>query len=111
MEIKEKSKTENVLKYDGPTSLKKIEARLLEIEHEKPMRIHNAKENYSGSIDDEIEADDIGYLDVEKAQLQLKRQFILDERNSWKAKSVWNVVVPIIASVITAYLVSLFVMR
>ena len=99
-------KKENVLKYDGPTSLKKIEARLLEIEHEKPMRIHNAKENYSGGIEDEIEADDIEYLDVEKTRLQLKRQFILDERNSWKAKSVWNVIVPIIVSIITAFVVS-----
>jgi len=103
-------KKENVLKYDGPTSLKKIEERLLEIEHEKPMRIHNARENYSGSIKDEIEADDIAYLNVEKTQLQLKRQFILDERNSWKAKSIWNVVVPIVVSVITAYLVSVLVM-
>lgn len=107
MEVKPKPNEENVLKYTGPTSLNDIEARLLEIEHEKPMRIYNARENYSGSIDDEIEADDIGYLDVEKTQLQLKRQFILDERNGWKAKSVWNVVVPIIVSVITAYLVSL----
>ena len=102
-------KKENVLKYAGPTSLKKIEERLLEIEHEKPMRIHNAKENYSGGIDDEIEADDIEYLDVEKTQLQLKRQFILDERNGWKAKSIWNVIVPIIVSIITAYVVFVLV--
>lgn len=104
-------KKENVFKYDGPTSLKKIEARLLEIEHEKPTRIHNACENYSGNIDDEIEANDIAYLDVEKAQLQLKRQFILDRRSSWMAKSIWNVVVPIAVSVVTTYLVSVFVMK
>lgn len=109
--MKPKQTEENILKFTRHTSLKKIEARLLEIEHEKPMRIHNAKENYSGSIDDEIEAGDIRYLDVEKTQLQLKRQFILDKRNGWKAKSVWNVIVPIIVSVITTYLVSLFVMR
>src|SRR3989344_1573536 len=83
---------ENVFKYSGPSSLKDIEARLLE-------------------LDDEIEADDIAYLDIEKTQLQLKRQFILDERNSWKAKSVWNVVIPIAVSIITAYLVSVLVMR
>ena len=111
MEIKQKQNEKNVLKYDGPTSLKKIEERLLEIEHEKPMRIRNAEENYFGSIDDEIEADDIKYLDVEKTRLQLKRQFILDGRNGWKAKGVWNIVVPIVVSVITAYLVSVFVMR
>ncbi|OHA44245.1 MAG: hypothetical protein A3G04_01770 [Candidatus Taylorbacteria bacterium RIFCSPLOWO2_12_FULL_44_9] len=102
---------ENVFKYSGPSSLKDIEARLLELDAEKSARIHNAKEDYSGSIDDEIEADDIAYLDIEKTQLQLKRQFILDERNSWKAKSVWNVVIPIAVSIITAYLVSVLVMR
>jgi len=109
MEMKPKSNEENVLKYTGPSSLTDIEARLLEIEHEKPMRLHNAKENYSGTVDDIIEADDITYLDVEKAQLQLKRQFILDERNGWKAKSVWTVAVPIIVSIITAYVVSVLV--
>src|SRR3990167_11233174 len=96
-------KKENVLKYAGPTSLKKIEERLLEIEHEKPMRIHNAKENYSGGIDDEIEADDIEYLDVEKTQLRLKRQFILDKRESWLPKTIWNFIIPIIVAIITAY--------
>lgn len=102
-------KKENVLKYTGPTSLKGIEDRLLEIDHEKPMRIHNAGENYSGSINDEIEGDAIEHLDVEKNQLQRKLQSILDERNGWKAKSVWNVVVPIIVSIITAYVVSMLV--
>ena len=80
----------------------------MEIEHEKPMRIHDAKENYSGSIDDEIEADDIKYLDVEKTQLQLKRQFILDQRHSWKVEAL-RYVATIVVSVITAYLVSVSV--
>lgn len=97
------------MKYTGPTSLKAIEERLLEIEHEKPMRIHNSKENYSGSIEDEIEAADIDYLDVEKAQLQLKRQFILDNRSSWLAKSIWNVIVPIVVSIITTYIISVLI--
>ena len=50
-------------------------------------------------------------LQDELKKLEIKRQFILDRRNSWVAKSVWNVVVPIVISVITAYLVSVFVMR
>lgn len=100
----------DILKYTGPTSLREIEDRLLEIEHEKPMRIHNASEDYSGSFEDEIEADEISYLDVEKKQLQFKRQFILDQRNDWKSKSFWSVIIPIIVSVTTAYLVSTFVL-
>ena len=100
---------ENVFKYDGPTSLKKIEERLLKIEREKPTRIYNARENYSNTIDDQIEADNIEYLDAEKAQLQLKRQFILDERSNWKAKSIWNIIIPIIVSIITAYCVSMLI--
>lgn len=96
---------ENMFKYTGPILLKDIEARLLEIEHEKPMRIHIAEEYYS-TINDKIKADEIAYLDVEKTKLQLKRQFILDERNGWKAKSIWNIAVPIIVSIITAYIVA-----
>ncbi|MCH7605273.1 hypothetical protein IID24_04780 [Patescibacteria group bacterium] len=105
MEVKSKSnKEENVLKYVGPSSLKEIEARLLEIAHEKPMRIHNLRENYSGSTEDVIEGIDIAYLDTEKLQLQLKRQFILDERNGWKAETL-RYIATIVVSVITAYLV------
>ena len=96
---------QNAFKYTGYSSMKKIEERLLEIEREKPMRIYHARENYSGSMEDEIEADDIKYLGVEKTQLQLKRQFILDRRNGWKAKGIWDIALPIVASVITAYLV------
>lgn len=95
----------NELEYTGPTSLKKIESRLLEIEHEKPMRIHNASENYSESIEDEIEASEIKYLDVEKTQLQLKRQFILDKRQGWKAKILFSII-PVIATAIITYLIS-----
>ena len=98
---------ENPLKYSGPTSLKKIETRLLEIEHEKPMRIYNLEQENTGSDEDMEEAENIDYLDVEKNKLQLKRQFILGRRDNWKAKSLWNVIVPIIVSIITAYMVFL----
>ena len=70
--------------------LKNIEKRLLEIEQEKHI----------------LEFDT---TDAEKVSLQLKRQFILDARNGWKTKGIWDVVVPIAVSVITAYLVSIFV--
>lgn len=99
-------KEEKAFKYTGPSSLKDIEERLLEIEVEKPARIHNATENYSEDIDAVIEVQDIKALDDEKSQLQLKRQFILDNRHGWKARVFWSIIAPIIVAIITAYLVS-----
>jgi hypothetical protein len=93
MEIKLKPNEINEFKYDGSTSLKNIEDRLLEIEHEKE----------AGVI--------INKLTVEKEQLRLQRQFILDRRNSWKAKSVWNIIVPIVVSVMTTHLLSLMMRK
>jgi len=92
-----------------PVSLEDIEKRLLEIDEEKARRAHNLKENYTNSIEDIIEADDIDYLDIEKVKLQFKRQFILDKRGSWKAKVLWGIISPIIVATITAYLVSVFI--
>lgn len=86
-------------------SLEAIEKRLLEIEEEKPRRIHNLSEDFSNSEEDYIEGLEIGWLDNEKALLQLKRQFILDRREGWKARIVWNILVPIVVAVITAYVV------
>ena len=45
-------------------------------------------------------------LQIEKAQLEKELQFILDERNSWKSKIIWNIIVPVIVSVVTAYIVT-----
>lgn len=91
-------------------TLAQIEERLLVIEYEKPRRIHNAQENPSGDEWDQImEADEIAHLDVEKAQLQLKRQFIIDRRESWLPKTIWNLIVPIIAAIITAYITAALV--
>lgn len=87
-------------------SLKEIEKRLLEIEEEKPRRIHNARDNNPGGIEDEIEALDIQFLDIEKSQLQLKRQFILDRRDSWKYRVIWNIIAPVVVALVTAYAVA-----
>ena len=90
-------------------SLKEIEKRLLEIEEERPRRLHNLKENYSNSLNDEIAGINISYLDVEKARLQMERRFALDKRNNWLARIIWSGVVPIIVAVITAYLVTILI--
>ena len=101
-----KKDRESIFKYTRPFALKEIEERLLEIDAEKSARSYGAAKNIIQAIKD---GDDIKYLDVEKTRLQLKRQFILDRRNSWKAKSIWDVVVPIIVSIITAYVISVLV--
>ncbi|MDP3735460.1 MAG: hypothetical protein Q8R39_03465 [bacterium] len=106
MEIE--SKEQNIFKYKGPASLKAIEERLLEIEHEKPYRIFNLKEYYSASIEDFIEGEDIEFLNVQKTQLQLKRQFILDKRESWLPKTIWSFLVPIVLAIIAAYITTIF---
>lgn len=85
-------------------NLKNIEKRLLEIDEEKSRRTHNLKENYSNSIDDEIEFQEIKYLDVEKEKLQMMRQFILDKRENWKFKIIWDICAPIIVSLFVWYL-------
>ena len=90
-------------------TLTQIEEELIVIEEEKHRRIHNAKEDYSGSLDDMMEADEIDYLDVKKAKLKLMRQFILDKRHNWKTRIFWGIIAPIIVATITAYLVSVFI--
>lgn len=90
-------------------SLADVEKRLLEIDTEKASRIHNLQENYSASVKDYIEELDIDYLDIEKQQLQLRRQFLLDRMNGWKLKLLFVILTTIISPVITAYLVSVLV--
>jgi hypothetical protein len=100
--------------YDLRLTLAQIEERLLVIEYEKPRRIHDLKEGGPPSrgngwmLDLIMEEDGIDWLDVEKAQLERKRQFILDRRNSWRAKLIWSFVMPIVVSIITAYAISIW---
>ena len=94
---------------DISLNLTSIEKRLLEIDEEKTERTFNLKENYTNSIENIMEADDIAYLDIEKGKLQLMRQFILDRRNNWKARVFWSIVAPIIVATIVAYLTSVLI--
>ena len=61
-------------------SLEDIEKRLLEIEQERPIRVHNASENYSGSWEDELEAMDITQLDVEMSFIEQEDLLQLTEK-------------------------------
>ncbi|OGH12272.1 MAG: hypothetical protein A2776_00965 [Candidatus Levybacteria bacterium RIFCSPHIGHO2_01_FULL_40_10] len=47
-------------------------------------------------------------LEKELDKLESERKFILDNRNSIFWRIIWNAIVPIIVSFITAYLVSKF---
>lgn len=85
------------------TELGSIQNRLLEIEEEKSRRLHNLREDYTGGIEDQLELSDILYLDTEKHILQIKRQFILD---GFQMRIIFNILVPIVISVITAYIVT-----
>ena len=49
-------------------------------------------------------------IEIEKAKLEKERQFILDERNSgWKSKIIWGVFTPIVVSLVTSYLLTVFI--
>lgn len=43
-------------------------------------------------------------LRSEKSVLQMKRQFILDRRGSWKSRIIWDMLVPITLAIVTAYI-------
>lgn len=92
------------IKSSFSNELAAIEKRLLEIEPEKARRIYDLHENWNGTDDDTIEEYNIEYLDIEKGTLQMRRQFILDRRESWLPKSIWNLIVPIVIAVIAAYI-------
>jgi hypothetical protein len=99
----------NILDKIYPSgALKTIEKRLLEIDEEREIREHNFHENFSGSSDDEIEFDEIKHLNTEQSQLELKRRFILDRREGWRQRIVWNLLVPITVAIIAAYFTVVF---
>jgi len=47
--------------------------------------------------------------EAEIAALESERHFIVDRRNSWKPKVIWDVLVPIVVAVVTAYIVTTFI--
>jgi hypothetical protein len=107
--LKNQLNKESTYKYTGPSSLKSVEGRLLEIDAEKSARIHNIKDLSPNSIEIIEEVNGIKYLDVEKSQLQLKYQFILNRRESWLPRTAWSFFVPIVASIITAYITTILI--
>lgn len=89
--------------------LRKIEKRLLEIGREQARRKFDLRENYTGSLEDTMEADYITYLPVEKEGLMLERQFILDKREGLMPKLTWNLMIPIVVAIIVSFFTTIFV--
>ena len=56
-----------------------------------------------GQLDRLVEAENKP-LKIEVEQLEINRQFILDRRESFFLKTVWNIIVPIVLSAITTYI-------
>jgi len=95
-------------------NLSQIEKRILEIvdkianapgELDESIRRSGTilKEEYTRRLKAIIEP-----LQKEKEKLNVQRRFILDRRESWLPKIIWNILVPILVATITAYLVSVF---
>lgn len=59
----------------------------------------------TGVLVDEVEEKQLlqGELDALKTQ----RKFLLDRRESWLPKTLWNVLVPILVTIITLYVINL----
>lgn len=47
----------------------------------------------------------IFYLQSELDKFETRRKFLLDRRNSWLPKTTWNVLVPIIVSVVSTIVI------
>jgi len=60
------------------------------------------QQNRSGGVSDYLEEIGIDELDVEREELIIKRQEILDERNGWKQKFFWSVLIPSLISVVSS---------
>ncbi len=46
----------------------------------------------------------IEHLDSQISTLETKRNFILDRREGWLPKTIWNILVSIVVTVITVYI-------
>ncbi|MDP2704118.1 MAG: hypothetical protein Q8P01_02755 [bacterium] len=83
-------------------TLEHIEERLIIIEEEK---VEHAPHPYS--LQTLADKNKIINLEKERAKLQLKRQFILDKRNNWKAKLLWSFIIPVVVSMIVSIITPL----
>ncbi len=96
--------TENWHRIFPKTTLYGIEERILDLKDElEAIRSPLGKRGmYFTTLTDEKE------IESELDKLTIRRQFILDKRDSLFWKIVWNIIVPVVVATITAYMVSKF---
>lgn len=91
------------------TKLRSIERRIVEIQKQISQTYETAYKHYSvkDHADMAAEGGQTKLLRNELEELETKRRFELDRRESWLPKTTWNVTVPIfvsiVASIITLY--------
>ena len=90
--------------------LNKIEKRILEINEilADKSRERKMASGIAMPVFEKILARENRPLLEEKTQLETKRQFILDQRDSLFWRIVWNIFVPILVSICTVYALSRF---
>lgn len=87
--------------------LKKIEKQIIEIKEQINFNKNNdVSRQYGGEKSTLVELENEQLLD-ELDKLETQRNFLLDRRESWIPKTIWNVIVPIVVTVITLYVVEL----
>ena len=84
--------------------LKSIESRIIEIQKQISQIYMTAYKKYpvKDHADMAAEGGETKLLRNELETLETRRKFLLDRRESWLPKSIWNVVIPIVVSIIAS---------
>ena len=88
--------------------LGKIEKRILKLKEEianKPLDVSLSSSVTMATYEKRLEKA-LKLLNDELEQLETERRFILDRREGLFWKFIWNILIPIIVSVITTYMLS-----
>jgi hypothetical protein len=86
--------------------LKNIEKRIVEIQKQISQTYETAYKRFpvKDHADMAAEGGKTKLLRNELEELETKRRFLLDRRESWLPKTIWNVVIPIAISIIVTIL-------
>ena len=87
--------------------LKNIEEQIVEIKSKINLNKNNdVVRQYGGKQSPDVEREN-DQLSGELDKLKSQRNFLLDRRGSWMPKTIWNVIVPILVTIITFYFIKL----
>lgn len=87
--------------------LKKIEEQIIEIKGQINLNKNNDVSLQCGGGKSPYVELENERLSDELDKLETQRNFLLDRRESWMPKTIWNVIVPIVVTIITLYIVKL----